>query len=169
MGDDLHQDKEKAFLLPPWLILKICLFMMTCMRHAEDPFMLIPHQSAFIIIKTLIILEHLLMCKKVLASSVGCGAFSFIFLQLIFCHRNTFKIFLSLLMPAYFSFFLSSICTTSLCICPCTLIGLMIKLVLFTLQESRPTPCRLQPNVHTHQPERKGAGAGRLRPGAPIQ
>lgn len=69
-------------------LFKICLFMMTCMRHAEDPFMLIPHQSAFIIFKTLIILENLLMCKKVLASSVGCGAFSFIFLQLIFLSQK---------------------------------------------------------------------------------
>lgn len=48
--------------------------------------MLVPHQPAFtfIVIKTLIILEHLLICKQVLASSVGFGAFSFIFLQLIF-------------------------------------------------------------------------------------
>lgn len=52
--------------------------------------MLVPHQSAFIfvIMKTLIILEHLSICKKVLASPVGFEAFSFIFLQLIFLSQK---------------------------------------------------------------------------------
>lgn len=39
--------------------------------------------------------------------------------------------------PTYRWLFLSGICTASLCICPCTLVGLMIQLQLFTLQDRR--------------------------------
>lgn len=124
--------------------------MMTCMRlqfrgsiHARA--------FTFISINALIILEHLLHLLyvrrfwSVLLALVRSHLF---FFSSYFCHRKTFKRFLSLLMPARGCFFLISICTTSLCMCPCSLIDLMIKLVLFTLQESRPTLCRLRPNIH---------------------
>lgn len=89
--DDLHQDTKRHFCCLRGLLLKIVYSWWHAWDFSsKDPFMLVPHQTAFIfvIMKTLIILEHLSICKKVLATPVSFEAFSFIFLQLIFLSQK---------------------------------------------------------------------------------
>lgn len=68
-------------------------------------------------------------------------------------HAQESEHFPALWMPVFRWLLLTDICTFSLCICPCTLVGLVIQLLLFTLQESQPTPHRLRPTMSTHGQE----------------